>query len=159
MNVNEIQNKIHNTSWQFKNLNKYMTNYRVLVNTSNNLTAISDKTYDKWTLFINVNDTYFKIYSSLDIDDIIKIDKDKVVYTEIHNTYYNDYENKYYIDAWKSNKTNEEGKVIAKIDLEGNIEILDKNVLCDKNALEAIKECLYKTNIYICNKDNYDYEK
>lgn len=47
MNVNKIQNKIHNTSWQFKNLNKYMTNYRVLVNTSNNLTAISDKTYDK----------------------------------------------------------------------------------------------------------------
>ena len=51
-------------------------------------------------------------------------------------------EKKWFVDAWKTNRDNEEGQVIAKIDLAGNIEYLDANAQKDTLAQQKIREFL-----------------
>ena len=47
---------------------------------------------------------------------------------EIRCDFFNEEEEKYYVDAWKTGNDNEEGKVIAKIDLaNGTVEYLDED--------------------------------
>ena len=64
-------------------------------------------------------------------------------YTEIRCDFYNEEEEKYYVDAWKTDDDNEEGTVIAKIDLANKtVEYLDEDARTDEYAQEIIKEIL-----------------
>ena len=52
-------------------------------------------------------------------------------------------EEKYFVDAWKTDDGNEEGTVIAKLDLAaGSVEYLDEDAKTDEYAQEIIKEML-----------------
>ena len=63
-------------------------------------------------------------------------------YKEVKINFYNEEEKKWFVDAWKTNRDNEEGQVIAKIDLAGNIEYLDANAQKDTLAQQKIREFL-----------------
>jgi hypothetical protein len=63
-------------------------------------------------------------------------------YKEVKINFYNEEEKKWFVDAWKTNCDNEEGQVIAKIDLAGNIEYLDANAQKDTLAQQKIREFL-----------------
>lgn len=64
-------------------------------------------------------------------------------YAEVRSDYYVDAEEKLYIDAWLSIDDNEEGKVIAKINLKTyEIEYLDGDARTDEYAQEIIKETM-----------------
>lgn len=52
-------------------------------------------------------------------------------------------ENKWSVDAWETDDDNEEGSVIAKIDLHtGTVEYLDADAKTDEYAQEEIQEML-----------------
>ena len=62
---------------------------------------------------------------------------------EIRCDFFNEEEEKYYVDAWKTGNDNEEGKVIAKIDLaNGTVEYLDEDARTDEDAQAVINEFL-----------------
>ena len=64
-------------------------------------------------------------------------------YTEIRCDFFNEEEEKYYVDAWQTEDDNEEGTVIAKIDLaDKTVEYLDEDARTDEYAQEIIKEIL-----------------
>ena len=63
-------------------------------------------------------------------------------YKEVKINFYYEEEKKWFVDAWKTNCDNEEGQVIAKIDLAGNIEYLDANAQKDTLAQQKIREFL-----------------
>lgn len=64
-------------------------------------------------------------------------------YTEIRCDFFNEEEEKYYVDAWQTDDDNEEGTVIAKIDLaDKTVEYLDEDARTDEYAQEIIKEIL-----------------
>lgn len=49
-----------------------------------------------------------------------------------------------HIDAWTTEDDNEEGKVIAKIDMiTAEVTYIDERAKTDKNAQEAINEAIY----------------
>lgn len=49
----------------------------------------------------------------------------------------------YFVDAWRTDDENEEGTVIAKLDLaDGTVEYLDEDAKTDEYAQEVIKEML-----------------
>ena len=64
-------------------------------------------------------------------------------WTEISCDFYDNEEEKWFVDAWLTDDDNEEGTVIAKIDL-GNktVEYLDVDARYDEYAQEVIKEML-----------------
>ena len=64
-------------------------------------------------------------------------------WTEIRCDFYDNEEEKWFVDAWLTDDDNEEGTVIAKIDL-GNktVEYLDVDARYDEYAQEVIKEML-----------------
>lgn len=69
--------------------------------------------------------------------------KQKSKYREIRNNYINEEEHKVYIDAWKTGRLNEEGTVIAKIDLTTyEVEYLDEKAKSDPYAQEVIRETI-----------------
>ena len=62
---------------------------------------------------------------------------------EIRCDVFNEEEERYYVDAWKTGNDNEEGKVIAKIDLaNGTVEYLDEDARTDEDAQVVINEFL-----------------
>ena len=62
---------------------------------------------------------------------------------EIRCDFFNEKEERYYVDAWKTGNDNEEGKVIAKIDLaNGTVEYLDEDARTDEDAQVVINEFL-----------------
>ncbi len=61
---------------------------------------------------------------------------------EVRCTHYDEYEQKHFVDAWETINDNEEGKVIAKIDPQGNIEYLDDAAETDLYAQEIIAEAI-----------------
>ena len=62
---------------------------------------------------------------------------------EIRCDFFNEEEEEYYVDAWKTGNDNEEGKVIAKIDLaNGTVEYLDEDAKTDEDAQVVINEFL-----------------
>ena len=62
---------------------------------------------------------------------------------EIRCDFFNEEEEKYYVEAWKTGNDNEEGKVIAKIDLaDGTVEYLDEDARTDEDAQTVINEFL-----------------
>lgn len=64
-------------------------------------------------------------------------------YREIRNNFIDEEEHKVYIDAWKTGRLNEEGSVIAKIDIKTyEIEYLDERAKNDPYAQEVIKETI-----------------
>lgn len=64
-------------------------------------------------------------------------------YKEIRNNFVNEEDHNVYIDAWKTGKLNEEGSVIAKIDLATyEVEYLDEKAKSDFYAQEVIKETI-----------------
>ena len=64
-------------------------------------------------------------------------------YAEIRNDYINEEENAVYIDAWLTENDNEEGTVIAKVDLDTlTVEYLDEDAKTDEYAQEIIQETL-----------------
>ena len=64
-------------------------------------------------------------------------------WAEIKSDYYDDEEGKQYVDAWLTDDGNEEGEVIAKINLATNeVEYLDSDARYDEYAQEVIGEVL-----------------
>lgn len=64
-------------------------------------------------------------------------------YSEVRNNFYDDIQKKVCIDAWKSDDDNEEGRVIAKIDVETKeVEYIDMDAKSDPYAQEKIRESL-----------------
>lgn len=64
-------------------------------------------------------------------------------WAEIRSDYYDDEEEKQYIDAWLTDDNNEDGKVIAKINLATKeVEYLDSDARYDEYAQEVISEVL-----------------
>ena len=62
---------------------------------------------------------------------------------EIRCDFFNEEEERYYVDAWKTGNDNEEGNVIAKIDLaNGTVEYLDEDARTDEDAQVVINEFL-----------------
>ena len=62
---------------------------------------------------------------------------------EIRCDFFDEEEEKYYVDAWLTDDDNEEGTVIAKIDLTAKtVEYLDEDAKTDEYAQEVIKEML-----------------
>lgn len=64
-------------------------------------------------------------------------------WTEIRCDFYDNEEEKWFVDAWLTNDDNEEGTVIAKIDLATKtVEYLDADARYDEYTQEVIKEML-----------------
>ena len=64
-------------------------------------------------------------------------------YAEIRCDFFDDEEDKWFVDAWLTDDDNEEGFVIAKIDLATKtVEYLDADARYDEYAQEVIKEML-----------------
>ena len=64
-------------------------------------------------------------------------------WAEIRCDFYDDEEEKWCVDAWLTDDGDEEGTVIAKIDVENKtVEYLDKDAKTDSYAQEIIKEML-----------------
>ena len=64
-------------------------------------------------------------------------------WADIRCDFFNEEEEKYYVDAWKTGNDNEEGKVIAKIDLANEtVEYLDDDAKTDEYAQAVINEFL-----------------
>ena len=64
-------------------------------------------------------------------------------WTEIRCDFYDDEEEKWFVDAWLTDDDNEEGTVIAKIDLDSKtVEYIDTDAKYDEYAQEVIKEML-----------------
>jgi hypothetical protein len=64
-------------------------------------------------------------------------------YAEVRSDFYDDEEEKQFVDAWMSDDDNEEGTVIAKIDLAtGEVEYLDEDAKTDEYAQEVISEVI-----------------
>lgn len=64
-------------------------------------------------------------------------------WSEIRIDFFDTEENKWSVDAWETDDDDEEGSVIAKIDLDtGTVEYLDVDTKTDEYAQEEIKEML-----------------
>ena len=64
-------------------------------------------------------------------------------WAEIRCDFYDNKEEKYFVDAWLTDDDNEEGTVIAKIDLGSKtVEYIDADARYDEYAQEVIKEML-----------------
>ena len=64
-------------------------------------------------------------------------------YAEIRNDFFDEEENKIYIDAWFTDDDNEEGVVIAKVDMTTKaVEYIDEDARKDSYAHEIIKETI-----------------
>lgn len=64
------------------------------------------------------------------------------IWSEIRADHIDDFERKTCVDAWVSDDDWEEGKVIAKIDTNGNIEYLDERAKTDSYAQEVIANAI-----------------
>ena len=64
-------------------------------------------------------------------------------YKDIRCDFFDENEEKYMVDAWKTSNDNEEGIVIAKLDLANRtVEYLDEDARTDEYAQTVIKEML-----------------
>ena len=64
-------------------------------------------------------------------------------WSDIRCDFFNEEEEKYFVDAWKTGNDNEEGKVIAKLDLANEtVEYLDEDAKTDEYAQAVINEFL-----------------
>lgn len=64
-------------------------------------------------------------------------------WSEIRIDFFDTEENKWSVDAWETDDDDEEGSVIAKIDLDtGTVEYLDVDAKTDEYVQEEIKEML-----------------
>ena len=64
-------------------------------------------------------------------------------WAEIRSNYYDEEEEKQFVDAWLTDNDDEEGTVIAKIDLTTKtVEYLDADARYDEYAQEVINEVL-----------------
>lgn len=64
-------------------------------------------------------------------------------WSEIRINFFDEEEKKWYVDAWLTDDANEEGAVIAKIDLyTGIVEYLDEDTKTDEYAQKKIREFL-----------------
>ena len=64
-------------------------------------------------------------------------------YAEVRSNYYDDIEGVQTVDAWKTDRDDEEGEVIAKIHLDTKeVEYLDPDAKHDDYAQEVIQEVL-----------------
>ena len=64
-------------------------------------------------------------------------------WSDIRCDFFNEEEEKYFVDAWKTRNDNEEGKVIAKLDLANEtVEYLDEDAKTDEYAQAVINEFL-----------------
>lgn len=73
---------------------------------------------------------------------------------EVRCTHYDDYEQKHFVDAWETINDNEEGKVIAKIDLQGNIEYFDDAAETDLYVQEIIARAINEITEKIATGNN-----
>ncbi len=64
------------------------------------------------------------------------------IWSEIKADHFDEFERKTCVDAWVSDDDWEEGKVIAKIDTNGNVEYLDERAKTDSYAQEVISNAI-----------------
>ena len=75
-------------------------------------------------------------------------------YREIRNNFVDEEDHKVYIDAWKTKNPNEEGSVIAKIDLTTyEVEYLDERAKRDPYAQEMIRETISDLKLFNLSKN------
>lgn len=71
-------------------------------------------------------------------------------WSDIRCDFFDEEEKKYFVDAWRTDDDNEEGTVIAKLDLaDGTVEYLDEDAKTDEYAHEVIKEIIKKRRLKI----------
>lgn len=63
-------------------------------------------------------------------------------YAEIRCNFFDEKENVWCIDAWLTPDNNEEGTVIATIDLKNNVKYLDEDAKTDAYAQAVIKDVI-----------------
>ena len=64
-------------------------------------------------------------------------------WSDIRCDFFDEEEEKYFVDAWKTDDDNEEGTVIAKLDLANEtVEYLDEDAKTDEYAQAVINEFL-----------------
>ena len=69
-------------------------------------------------------------------------------WSDIRCDFFDEEEEKYFVDAWRTDDDNEEGTVIAKLDLaDGTVEYLDEDAKTDEYAQEVIKEMFKECSI------------
>lgn len=62
-------------------------------------------------------------------------------WSEIRINFFDEEEKKWFVDAWTTDNDNEEGTVIAKINLDtGTVEYLDENAKTDEYVQEEIED-------------------
>ena len=80
-------------------------------------------------------------------------------WSDIRCDFFDEEEEKYFVDAWRTDDDNEEGTVIAKLDLaDGTVEYLDEDAKTDEYAQEVIKEMLEEGYILTEQKWNQDFK-
>jgi hypothetical protein len=82
------------------------------------------------------------------VDQLNQLIKNKnMIFSEVRCDYLDPFTHKYHIDAWKTTNDDEEGRTIATVGTNGQVEWLIKNRL-DKeqnaNVFEAIEEAIKK---------------
>ena len=111
------------------------------------------KELEKWK---QSDDSIWKILRK----ERLKKVNDMSKWREIRCDFFNEEEEKYYVDAWKTGNDNEEGKVIAKIDLaNGTVEYLDEDARTDEDAQVVINEFLENGYVLTEQSLNNDFNR
>lgn len=70
------------------------------------------------------------------------------IYNEVRHDFYDDMIGVYCIDAWATDDSNEEGKVVATFDPEnGEVTYLDDDAKLDDGVINAINELKKENNL------------
>lgn len=92
-------------------------------------------------VILDCTDKNIKHKLNLNSNLSLESSSEKSKWMEIRNNFVDEKENKVYIDAWQTYDENEEGTVIAKIDIDtNNVEYLDDDARTDCYAQAIIKE-------------------
>jgi hypothetical protein len=87
------------------------------------------------------------------------------IWKEIKSVHFDEEEQKWFVDAWLTDKDTEEGKVIAKVDLQCTVEYIDTRAKTDTYTQEIIEAARFDTltnrvfHLYIndwCASRGYD---
>ncbi len=79
-----------------------------------------------------------------DDNDLVTLERGSI-WTEVRNDFVDDEAGKVHIDGWLTEDGDEDGKVIAKIDIQnGDVEYLDERAKTDKVAQDAITEAMLR---------------
>lgn len=70
-------------------------------------------------------------------------------FAEVRNDYFNDEEKCFYIDAWTTKNPNEEGIVVAKVYLSGEVEYTSSDYENIEEVVNSVEKAVEKTKSFI----------